>query len=141
MPAHLHRDAAGHDQDDCFTEHGITTFLGSAYEVTNSSDRMGYRLQGEAIQHIKGADIISDGIPLGAVQVTGDDQPIIMLADHQTTGGYTKIATVVTPDIPKVAQASLGSLIRFQAISVREANEAYRRYEERLRHPGWHPED
>lgn len=128
-------------QDDCFTEHGITTFLGSAYEVTNSSDRMGYRLQGEAIQHIKGADIISDGIPLGAVQVTGDDQPIIMLADHQTTGGYTKIATVVTPDIPKVAQASLGSLIRFQAISVREANEAYRRYEERLRHPGWHPED
>ena len=128
-------------QDDCFTEHGITTFLGSAYEVTNSSDRMGYRLQGEAIQHIKGADIISDGIPLGAVQVTGDDQPIIMLADNQTTGGYTKIATVVTPDIPKVAQASLGSLIRFQAISVREANEAYRRYEERLRHPGWHPED
>ncbi|HNW84676.1 MAG TPA: hypothetical protein PKH46_04080, partial [Candidatus Cryosericum sp.] len=100
-----------------------------------------YRLQGEAIQHIKGADIISDGIPLGAVQVTGDDQPIIMLADHQTTGGYTKIATVVTPDIPKVAQASLGSLIRFKAISVREANEEYRQYEERMRHVSWHLEE
>jgi biotin-dependent carboxylase-like uncharacterized protein len=128
-------------QDDWFTEHGIAAFLGNAYEVTNSSDRMGYRLQGETIQHVKGTDIISDGIPLGAVQVTGDDQPIIMLADHQTTGGYTKIATVVTPDITKVAQASLGSLIRFKAVSVREANEEYRRYEERMRQVCWHLEE
>jgi len=127
-------------QDDAFTEKGINTFLNSPYQVTNSCDRMGYRLQGDAIEHIKGADIISDGIPLGAVQVVGDNQPIIMLADRQTTGGYTKIATLVTADIPKVAQSSLDSIIRFKSICVSEAYMSYRQYEEQFKNLRW-PEE
>ena len=101
-------------QDDCFTPEGMQTFLSSIYDVTNEFDRMGYRLSGEKIQHVEGGDIISDGIAMGAVQVPGHGQPIIMLADRQTTGGYTKIANVIWTDLPKIAQAKPGDKIRFE---------------------------
>ena len=78
-------------QDDLFTEKGKETFYGSDYAVSNSADRMGYRMDGPEIEHTGAADIISDAIPLGAVQVPGHGKPIVMLADRQTTGGYTKI--------------------------------------------------
>lgn len=127
-------------QDDYFSRSGVYTFLNNTYEVTQSADRMGYRLKGNVIEHSKAADIISDGIPLGAVQVPGDGQPIIMMADRQTTGGYTKIATVVTADIPKVAQARPGDFIRFKSISTRDAYWSYRHYEEQFDIIRWYVE-
>jgi len=114
-------------QDDYFTEEGIATFLSSEYKVSSTSDRMGYRLQGPEIAHKGRADIISDGIALGSVQVPADRQPIVMMADHQTTGGYPKIATVISASIPLLAQCMPGaSTVTFEAITVEEAQARYR---------------
>ncbi len=114
-------------QDDHFTEEGITTFLSSEYEVSSTSDRMGYRLQGPQIAHHGSADIISDGIVLGAVQVPADEQPIVMMADRQTTGGYPKIAVVIGADIPLLAQCTPGdSVVTFKAVTVEQAQARYR---------------
>lgn len=113
-------------QDDYFTEQGIQTFLSSEYKLTSECDRMGYRLDGAYIEHNeKGADIISDGIALGSVQVPAHGKPIVMLADRQTTGGYTKIATVVSVDIPKLVQCKFNKKVRFEAISIEEAQSIY----------------
>jgi biotin-dependent carboxylase-like uncharacterized protein len=108
-------------QDDRFTAEGVAAFLGGAYEVLPQSDRMGARLSGPRIAHARGHDIISDGIALGAVQVPGDGQPIVLLMDRQSTGGYTKIATVCSFDIRRVGQAKPGQRLRFTAIDVAEA--------------------
>lgn len=108
-------------QDSAFTQEGINTFLRSRYTVSMQSDRMGYRLEGDKIEHVSGADIISDGTALGAVQVPGSGQPIILLADRGTTGGYTKIATVISADISRLAQAMPGNTVTFKAVSVEEA--------------------
>ena len=116
-------------QDDYFTSEGIETFLNTPYTVTNECDRMGYRLEGEAIAHKDGGDIISDGIVMGAVQVPGNGKPIILMADRQTTGGYTKIATVISADLPLVSQARPGNTLHFQAVSVEEAQEILFRQE------------
>ncbi|MFC2013616.1 biotin-dependent carboxyltransferase family protein [Chloroflexota bacterium] len=116
-------------QDDYFTEQGIYTFVNSEYVISAEADRMGYRLEGLHIEHKDRADIISDGIPLGAVQVPGDGLPIILLADRQATGGYTKIATVASADIPKIAQAKPGNKVKFTRITVDEAHKALREYE------------
>ena len=114
-------------QDDHFTEEGIATFLSSEYKVSPASDRMGYRLQGPEIAHKGPTGIISDGIVLGSVQVPADRQPIVMMADHQTTGGYPKIATVISADIPLLAQCVPGaSTVTFEAITVGEAQARYR---------------
>ena len=94
---------------------------------------MGRRLEGPALSHIDTADILSDGIVTGAVQVPGSGQPIILLADHQTTGGYTKIATVITADIPKLARLRPGMTVSFDVISVAEAEAAARAHEELIR--------
>ena len=118
-------------QDDYFTSAGIGTFLNEGYKVTNSADRMGYRLEGKPIE-LKSSEIISDGVPLGAVQVPGNGQPIVLLKDRQTTGGYPKIATVVTPDIPKVAQAKPGDVIRFKTVSMEEAHSIYTKHYEKF---------
>lgn len=113
-------------QDDYFTQQGIHTFLSSEYMLTSQSDRMGYRLEGDYIEHNeKGSDIISDGIALGSIQVPAHGKPIIMLADRQTTGGYTKIATVVSSDIPKLVQCKFNKKVKFTAISVEEAQKLY----------------
>jgi KipI family sensor histidine kinase inhibitor len=119
-------------QDDLFTEAGRRAFLESVYEVSPSSDRMGCRLEGPAIEHVGPADIISDWIPRGGIQVPGNGKPIVLLADRQTTGGYTKIATVITPDIPKLAQLRPGEGVRFQAVSVGEAHAVVRALEREL---------
>lgn len=109
-------------QDDAFTEAGIQTFLDSVYTVTNECDRMGYRLDGPSIEHVKGGDIISDGIAFGAVQVPGHGKPIVMMADRQTTGGYTKIAGVISVDLPLLAQSKPGDQIRFKKVTLDEAH-------------------
>ncbi len=119
-------------QDDQFTEQGIQTFFSSEFIVTPQMDRMGIRLEGPNIRHREKADIISDGIMFGSVQIPGNEQPIIMMADHQTTGGYTKIATIVSVDVPKMAQAQPGDKVKFQEISIEEAHDLYRNQEERL---------
>ena len=113
-------------QDDYFTEKGIATFLGTPYTVSNQCDRMGYRLEGESIEHNEqGADIISDGIAFGAIQVPAHGLPIVMLADRQTTGGYTKIGAVINADIPKLVQSRMNAQIRFVRVSVEEAQDIY----------------
>ena len=113
-------------QADRFTDEGVAAFLGSVYEVLPQSDRMGARLNGARIAHARGHDIISDGIALGAVQVPGDGQPIVLLVDRQSTGGYTKIATVCSFDIARVGQAKPGQRLRFTAVGVSEAHRLLR---------------
>ena len=108
-------------QDDAFTDAGIDTFLSGTYTVTPEFDRMGCRLDGPAIAHKDSADIISDGIAFGAIQVPSSGDPIIMLADRQTTGGYTKIAAVITADFRILAQLKAGDKVHFFAISIEEA--------------------
>jgi len=115
-------------QDDYFTEEGIKTFFASTYKITHEADRMGYRLDGPKIEHKQGADIISDGIALGAVQVPGHGSPIVMLADRQTTGGYAKIATVITPDINLLSQAKTGDTVNFVKVEIEEAHELLKDY-------------
>lgn len=119
-------------QSDAFTPEGIAAFFSGAYTVSQQSDRVGYRLEGPPIAHTRGADIVSDGIPFGAVQITGDGQPVILMADRGTTGGYTKIATVIAVDIPKLAQALPGSAVTFQTVSVEEAHRLLREQEESI---------
>jgi biotin-dependent carboxylase-like uncharacterized protein len=119
-------------QDDRFTPRGIETFLTSEYKVTAQSDRMGYRLEGPKIEHVKGADIISEGIARGAIQVPGDGLPIILLWDAQVSGGYTKIANVITPDQDSLAQTMPGETLRFQEVSLEEAHQALRRERKKM---------
>lgn len=113
-------------QDDAFTEEGVQTFLSQPYAVSKDFDRMGCRLEGPVIQHKTDGNIISDGMVTGAIQVPTSGQPIIMLAERQTVGGYTKIATVISADLPLVGQCKTGDIIRFQAVSVEEAHRAWR---------------
>ena len=108
-------------QDDLFTEKGLASFYGTEYVISNSADRMGYRMDGEPIEHTGAADIISDAIPLGAVQVPGHGQPIVMLADRQTTGGYTKIGVVCSVDVAALSQRLPGAKVRFSKIAVKDA--------------------
>jgi biotin-dependent carboxylase-like uncharacterized protein len=117
-------------QQSHFTEAGLAAFLGSEFTVTTEADRMGYRLDGPVIEHAGGFNIISDGIPLGAIQVPGTGKPIILLADRQTTGGYPKIACVIAPDVAALAQLRPGVKLRFQAVSVEEGTAAHRAFAE-----------
>ena len=116
-------------QNGAFTRQGVRTFLTAEYAVSIQSDRMGYRLEGAAIEHRDGADIVSDGAPMGAVQVPGDGKPIILMADRGTTGGYTKIAAVITADLDRVAQAMPGGTVTFRAVTLKEARVALRERE------------
>lgn len=119
-------------QDDRFTRDGLAAFLGSAYSVTNRNDRMGYRLEGPAIRHRDGPDIVSDALLPGAVQVPGSGVPIVMMADAQTIGGYAKIACVIAADLPRLAQARRGDAVRFAPCRPAEAVRALRRARTRL---------
>src|SRR5262249_30934546 len=114
-------------QADRFTDRGIAAFLGGPYEMLPQSDRMGARLRGPSIEPTRGHDIVSDGVPLGGVQVVGDGQPIVLLVDRQSTGGYTKIATVCSFDIRRVAQVKPGQRLRFLEVTVAEAHALLRR--------------
>ena len=131
LPEHIQAPTYGHKhqvrvilgpQEKAFTSSGIDTFLSSEYTVTVQSDRMGYRMEGPVIEHVSGPDIVSDGIPLGAIQVPGDGRPIVLLTDRGTTGGYTKIATVISTDIGIFAQALPGDTVTFEAIAIEDAH-------------------
>ncbi len=120
-------------QADYFTADSVQTFLASDYTVSPQADRMGYRLTGPALAHAKGYDIVSDGIVAGAVQVPGSGLPIVLMVDHQTIGGYPKIATVISADIPVIARRKPGRQIRFVAVSVPEAERLRREQEAAVR--------
>ncbi len=120
-------------QRDAFTDAGIAAMLSSEYTVSLESDRMGCRLEGAAIEHASGPDIVSDGTALGSVQAPGSGQPIVLLADRGTTGGYAKAATVIGPDIGLLAQATAGAKVRFVELSVEQAHEVLREQEAMIR--------
>jgi biotin-dependent carboxylase-like uncharacterized protein len=119
-------------QDDHFTERGLRTFLESTYTVSRQSDRMGMRLEGPTLEHVKGFNIVSDGTAPGSIQVPGNGLPIVLLADRPTTGGYPKIATVASADVPALGRLRPGATIAFDAIGVKEAEAARRELETRL---------
>lgn len=120
-------------QRDYFTDDAVATLLSSDYVISNQADRMGYRLDGPALAHAKGCDIVSDGTVAGSIQVPGSGQPIILMVDHPTTGGYPKIATVISADIPVVGRRKPGRAIRFVAVDVRDALRLRREQEAALR--------
>ena len=113
-------------EDEAFTGEGIHTFLSEPYDISNQSDRMGYRLSGPLISHREGADMISSAITFGAIQVPGHGQPIIMMADRQTVGGYTQIGRVISADLSVLAQSLPGKTLTFKEVSLREAQNLYR---------------
>jgi len=131
-PCHRVRVVLG-PQDDHFTPAHLGTLLASTYTVSPASDRMGMRLEGPPLGHSsKGYDIVSDGIALGSMQVPGNGLPIILLADRQTTGGYAKVATVVSADIPALGRLAPGARIAFAAVSVEAAEAAARELASKL---------
>jgi antagonist of KipI len=119
-------------QDDYFFE-GIDTFFASTFKVSTKADRMGYRLEGNAIIHKNGVEksIISEPSVPGGIQVPPDGQPIIVLVE-QTVGGYTKIATVISSDIGKVGQAKPGDRIHFQKVEIDKAHHIFKEEEEKI---------
>jgi len=119
-------------QDDYFSAKGRKTFVESEYKVSKEADRMGIRFEGPTIEHEKGADIISDGIGPGAIQVPAAGLPIVLLGDRQTVGGYSKIATVASVDLPRFGRLLPGQAVRFSPITVEEAEKLRRDQEARL---------
>ena len=107
--------------DDYFSQYEINKLLSSEFIITPQSNRIGYRLSGPKIKHSKKSDIISEGGALGSIQIPGEGQPIILLHDRGTTGGYPKIATIASVDIPKITQAKPGQIIKFKEIDFEES--------------------
>lgn len=119
-------------QDDEFGG-ACDVFLNSEWRISATSDRMGYRLEGPKVVHPGGHNIVSDGAVHGSIQVPGSGQPIVLMADHGTTGGYPKIATVISADLGRFAQMQAGSTFRFKAVSVEDAQAEARKLAEFLR--------
>ena len=119
-------------QDERFTAKAIASFFSENFTVSPTLNRMGMRLEGATLAHKDGADIPSDGIVTGTVQVPGSGEPIVLLADHQSTGGYTKIATVISADMPKLARLSPHDSLRFEEVSNPEAEAIARTHRQSL---------
>ena len=128
--ARLHVMAGPHDGR--FTPEARELFSSGRFTVTTKSNRMGYRLDGPPLALEPTADILSDATPIGSVQVPRSGQPILLMADRQTTGGYPKIATVITADLPLAGQLAPGDWISFVPCSRRDALDAWQRLERRL---------
>jgi antagonist of KipI len=118
--------------DDMFTADVLETFFSSRYTITTTSNRTGYRLDGPPLLHAGAADILSDATPFGSVQVPRSGQPILLMADRQTTGGYPKIATVISADLSIAGQLAPGDWIEFVPCSRTVALDALRLQERRL---------
>ena len=118
-------------QDDEFGD-ATTLFLDSEWKISATSDRMGYRLEGPVIKHLHGHNIVSDGTVNGSIQVPGNGQPIVLMPDRGTSGGYPKIATVITADFGRFAQIPAGRGFRFEAIGMAEAQAELRKFSELL---------
>ncbi|MCB2018584.1 MAG: biotin-dependent carboxyltransferase [Hydrogenophaga sp.] len=123
-------------QDDHFPPETLASFFAQSWEATSAQDRMGMRLQGEALAHTSpaAADIVSDGVTPGVIQVPANGQPIVLLADGQTVGGYPKIATVISADLPRLAHLRPGTRVRFSPVNADQARDALRQQRERWQH-------
>jgi biotin-dependent carboxylase-like uncharacterized protein len=119
-------------QDDEFGD-ARQLFLDSDWKISATSDRMGYRLEGPAIKHLHGHNIVSDGTVNGSIQVPGNGAPIVLMPDRGTSGGYPKIATVITADLGRFAQTPAGRAFRFSAVGMAEAQAEARKFAELLR--------
>jgi 5-oxoprolinase (ATP-hydrolysing) subunit C len=120
-------------QDDEFGDAAIQLFLDSEWKISATSDRMGYRLEGPIIKHLHGHNIVSDGTVNGSIQVPGNGAPIVLMPDRGTSGGYPKIATVISTDLGRFAQIPAGRGFRFKAVSMAEAQPEARKFAELLR--------
>ena len=120
-------------QDDEFSEEAKKLFLDSQWTVSATSDRMGYRLEGPVIKHLHGHNIVSDGTVNGSIQVPGNGAPIVLMMDRGTTGGYPKIATVISADLGRLAQTPAGIGFRFKAVSMAEAQTEAKKFAQLLR--------
>lgn len=116
-------------QDDEFGD-ACKTFIDSEWRISSSSDRMGYRLNGAKILHAHGHNIVSDGTVDGSIQITASGQPIVLMKDRGTTGGYPKIATVISADFGRFAQMRFGRPFRFAAVTVEQAQKLAREFRE-----------
>ncbi len=111
-------------QDDYFSVEALATFFAESFTLTPAADRMAYRFEGAPIAHARGHDIVSDGIALGAIQIAGDQAPLVLMADRQPTGGYPKLGHVISADIGRLAQMRPGETCRFSRASLEEARAA-----------------
>jgi antagonist of KipI len=118
--------------EERFTADAIGLLQSAAYQVSNDSDRMGFRLVGPPLPHKGAADIISDATPLGVLQVPGSGQPVLLMADRQTTGGYPNLATVISADIGLAGQLAPGDRIRFDVCTAHDALSALIKLEQLL---------
>ena len=120
-------------QDDEFADETKKLFVDSDWKISATSDRMGYRLEGPVLKHLHDHNIVTDGTVNGSIQVPGNGQPIVLMPDRGTSGGYPKIATVISPDLGRFAQIPAGRPFRFKAISMKEAQAEARKFADLLR--------
>ena len=121
-------------QDDYFSPEMIAQFFATDWVMSATSDRMGYRLEGPPLVHARSPNIVSDGIANGSLQIPGNGQPLLLLADRGTTGGYPKIATVMTADLGRAAQVPVGTVIRFQPVPIETAQAETKAFMQRIHH-------
>ena len=114
-------------QADLFSAREIATFFSSEFNVSADSDRVGMRLDGAVVHEPRGVNMTSDGVAPGSIQVPGSGQPIVLLADRQTTGGYPKIATVISADLPALGRLPIGGKIAFEPVTVEAAQALHRK--------------
>ena len=119
-------------QYDLFNSSNKNLFFNEKFAVTHNSNRMGLRIRGPKIYSKLSKDILTEGLPLGAVQIPGDGDSIISFVDHQTTGGYPKITNVITADLHKVGQLKPGDKFLFKLVSIKEAESLYFKQERSL---------
>jgi|TARA_B100002003_G_scaffold250291_1_gene289156 antagonist of KipI len=119
-------------QDQMFSKEALLTFQSSRYQVSSESNRMGYRLLGPSIASDKADQLLSDATPMGSIQVPASGKPIILMADGQTAGGYPKIATVITADLPLAGQLMPGDWITFDVCDRETAVTALIEQEQKL---------
>ena len=126
-------DVIAGPQAEYFAPDCMGSFLSNPYKISPSSDRMGYRLEGPRLTQHNRAELTSEGLASGAIQVPADGQPIVMMADCATAGGYPKIATVISPDLPLLAQCTPGKdEVRFRQTTIESAQEKYRQMMHKL---------
>ena len=118
--------------DDRFGPRGIATLEAGRYRITADSNRMGYRLAGPPLAQAASSELISGAVPTGAIQVPPSGEPIVLMADHQTTGGYARIGTVISADVPVVAQLAPSDWIEFEACTLEVALRALIAQERKL---------
>jgi biotin-dependent carboxylase-like uncharacterized protein len=115
-------------QQDFFTPATIDAFLAATFRMTHRADRMGAWLDGPKIAHARGFNLLSDGLVPGCIQVPGSGHPVVLLMDCQTLGGYPKLATILTADLPRFVQTRPGGQVTFAAVDIETAHRIYRDY-------------